>query len=153
MVVYFAYGSNMDPHQMAKRVPDAEAIGTGRLNGFELAFNIYSTRWGGGAANLVPAADAHVWGALWEIPEQAWTGLDAYEGHPTFYRREQVVVERGEESIIAWTYRVAHQQAYIRPTDEYLQRVRSAIRVHGLPPEALDILERAARPPRPTIST
>jgi hypothetical protein len=31
--------------------------------------------------------------------------------------------------------------------------LRSAIRTQGLPPEALDMVDRAARPPRPSIST
>jgi hypothetical protein len=31
--------------------------------------------------------------------------------------------------------------------------LRSAVRVQGLPPEALDMLDRSARPPRPTIAT
>ena len=56
--------------------------------------------------------------------------------------------------VIAWTYRVAHQKGtYVRPTDDYLQLLNSAIRVQGLPPEALDLLDRAARPPKPSIST
>src|ERR687888_543478 len=110
MPVYFAYGSNMDPHRMDARVPGARAIGPGRLDGFR--------------------------------------------GHPTFFRREDVIVEGPEGPVIAWTHRVAHQGgSFVRPTDAYLQRVRSAIRVQGLPPEALDILDSAARPPgRPSIS-
>jgi len=41
----------------------------------------------------------------------------------------------------------------VRPTDSYLARMRQAIRMQGLPPEALDILDHAARPPKPSIST
>ena len=52
MSIYFAYGSNMDPLHMSKRVPGAQAIGPGRLEGFRLAFNVYSSEWDGGAANL-----------------------------------------------------------------------------------------------------
>jgi hypothetical protein len=51
------------------------------------------------------------------------------------------------------TYRVAHQRGFVRPTDAYLARMRRAIRIQGLPPEALDIVEQAARPPKPSIST
>jgi hypothetical protein len=152
-VLYFAYGSNMDPQLMGKRAPSAQAIGPGRLEGFRLEFNVYSTQWEGGAANLELDPAAYVWGVLWEVPAEEMEGLDAYQGHPTFFRREDVVVERAGEDVLAWTYRVAHQKGYIRPTDAYLQRLRSAIRVHGLPPEALELLDRAARPPKPSIST
>ena len=155
MSLYFAYGSNMDPNHMARRAPGARSLGPARLDGFRLEFNVFSTEWDGGAANLELDQNAHVWGVLWEVPEDQIGGLDAFQGHPTFFRREDVVVEGPEGPSIAWTYRVAHQGgSYVRPTDEYLNRVKSAIRVHGLPPEALDILDAAARPPgKPSIST
>jgi gamma-glutamylcyclotransferase (GGCT)/AIG2-like uncharacterized protein YtfP len=152
-VRYFAYGSNMDPQHIANRAPSAQAIGPGRLDGFRLEFNVYSTEWEGGAANLELDPESHVWGVLWEVDEEEMSGLDAYQGHPTFFRREDVVVEGPEGAVIAWTYRVAHQKGYIRPTDGYLHRLRSAIRVQGLPPEALEMLDRAAGPPKPSIST
>jgi hypothetical protein len=155
MPVYFAYGSNMDPRRMEARVPGARAIGPGRLDGYRLEFNVYSTEWEGGAANMELDQDAHLWGVLWEVPEDEAGGLDAFHGHPTFFRREDVIVEGPEGPVIAWTLRVAHQGGtFVRPTDAYLQTVKAAIRVHGLPPEALDIVDAAARPPgRPTIST
>jgi gamma-glutamylcyclotransferase len=154
MAVYFAYGANMDVQHMQGRVPGARALGPGRLDGFRLAFSVYSTEWEGGAANLELDQDAHVWGVLWEVPDDQLQGLDAYQGHPTFFRREDVSVQGPGGPVIAWTYRVAHQErAYVRPTDAYLNRLRSAVRVHGLPPEALEDIDRAAGPPHPTIST
>jgi gamma-glutamylcyclotransferase (GGCT)/AIG2-like uncharacterized protein YtfP len=154
MSLYFAYGSNMDPTHMARRAPSARVVGPARLDGFRLAFSVYSTEWEGGAANLGLDEGSHVWGVLWEIPDEEVDGLDAFEGHPTFFRREEVVVEGSDGPMIAWTYRVAHQErSYVRPTDAYVNRLISAIRLQGLPPEALDDVDRAARPPRPSIST
>jgi hypothetical protein len=154
MQLYFAYGSNMDARRMRERAPGSRVFGPARLDGFRLAFSVYSTEWEGGAANLELDPDSHVWGVLWDVPEGKTGGLDAFQGHPTFFRREDVVVEGPEGPVIAWTYRVAHQEgSYVRPTDAYVQLLRSAIRVHGLPPEALDMVDRAARPPKPSIST
>jgi gamma-glutamylcyclotransferase (GGCT)/AIG2-like uncharacterized protein YtfP len=151
---YFAYGSNMDSRTMQRTVPDATLVGSGRLNGFRLEFNVYSDRWEGGAANLEPDEDGHVWGVVWEIPEAALEDLDTFIGHPTFYRREGVAVDlAGGERTECETYRVAHQKGYVRPTPQYLARLRAAVRLQGLPPEALDIIEAAALPPRPHIST
>lgn len=151
---YFAYGANMDAEHMAGRVPSATAIGPGRLDGFRLTFSVYSTEWEGGATNLELDPTAHVWGVIWEVPDDELGGLDAFQGHPTFFRREDVVLTGPEGSTVAWTYRVAHQEgSYVRPTDAYLHKLQSAIRVQGLPPEALDLLDQAARPPKPTIST
>jgi gamma-glutamylcyclotransferase (GGCT)/AIG2-like uncharacterized protein YtfP len=151
---YFAYGSNMDPRTMHRTAPGAEAVGPGRLNGYRLEFNVYSDRWEGGAANLEPDQDGHVWGVVWEVSEEALDSLDTFVGHPTFYRREDVDVEvAGSDPAACVTYRVAHQRGYVRPTPQYLARLRGAVRVQRLPPEALDIIESAAMPPRPHIST
>lgn len=150
---YFAYGTNMDPRVMSEHAPDAKALGSGRLDGYRIEFNVYSERWDGGAANLEPDPDGHVWGVVWEVSADEAAALDTYVGHPTFYRREAVEVWLGDVAAECLTYRVAHQTGFVRPTDQYLNRVRSAIRVQGLPPEALDILDEAARPPKPHIST
>ena len=154
MTHYFAYGSNMDPRVMQKAVPEAAAIGPGRLEGFRMEFNVYSDRWEGGAANLEPDEDGHVWGVVWSVEPDDLDRLDTFAGHPSFYRREEVVVQApGGEKLECVTYRVAHQRGYVRPTPQYLARIRGAIRLQGLPPEALDIVESAAFPPKPHIST
>lgn len=153
MIRYFAYGSNMDPRTMRRTVPEAKVIGPGRLEGFRLEFNVYSDRWQGGAANLEPDDDGHVWGVVWEMAPDNLEALDTYIGHPTFYRREQVAVRVARNTEECQTYRVAHQRGYVRPTPQYLARLRGAVRLQGLPPEALDIIESAALPPRPYIST
>jgi len=152
-VRYFAYGSNIDPRSMAEACPTATPVGAGRLEGYRLGFNVYSDRWEGGAANIDPDVEAHVWGVVWEVDADCVTALDTYVGHPTFFRQEHVVVGTAQGAIECFTYRVAHQHGYVRPTDAYLNRLRSAMRQQGLPPEALDILEQAARPPRPHISS
>jgi gamma-glutamylcyclotransferase (GGCT)/AIG2-like uncharacterized protein YtfP len=153
VTLYFAYGSNMDPRIMQKTVPEAKAMGHGRLDGFRLEFNVYSDRWEGGAANLEPDESAHLWGVIWEIGPNDVAKLDTFIGHPTFYRREDVAVKVGDETLRCVTYRVAHQRGFVRPTNSYMARVRGAIRMQGLPPEALDIMESAAQPPKPHIST
>ncbi|HEX2032253.1 MAG TPA: gamma-glutamylcyclotransferase family protein [Actinomycetota bacterium] len=148
---YFAYGSNIDERTMKQACPNARLVGAGRLDGHRVEFTLYSDKWGGGAANVQPDPDGHVWGVVWEVTEEDLDRLDTYEGHPTFYRREQVTVQMGDEAVECTTYRVAHQEGYIRPSDTYLNLVRSAMRVHGLPPEALDMFEQAAMPPKPHI--
>ncbi|MGH2654747.1 MAG: gamma-glutamylcyclotransferase family protein [Actinomycetota bacterium] len=153
MTHYFAYGSNMDPRIMQRAVPEARIVGPGRLDGFRLEFNVYSDRWEGGAANLEPDEDGHLWGVVWAMEQDDLGKLDTYIGHPTYYRRENVVIAVGGEPLEAVTYRVAHQRGYVRPTNSYLARIRGAIRLQGLPPEALDIIEAAAEPPKPHIST
>jgi gamma-glutamylcyclotransferase (GGCT)/AIG2-like uncharacterized protein YtfP len=150
---YFSYGTNMDPNSMHKNCPEAVCLGPGRLDGYRLEFNVYSDRWEGGAANLEVDPYGHVWGVVWAVTPQDLDQLDTYVGHPTFYRREDVRIRMGIRWADSVTYRVAHQRGFVRPTDAYLARMRRAIRIQGLPPEALDIVEQAARPPKPSIST
>ena len=70
----------------------APPIGPARLDGYRLTFSLYSTGWGGGVANLEPDPTGHVWGLLWAMPDDGLEPLDTYEGHPTFYRREELEV-------------------------------------------------------------
>jgi gamma-glutamylcyclotransferase (GGCT)/AIG2-like uncharacterized protein YtfP len=152
-VRYFAYGSNMEPHLMVERCPSASRPRTSILEGFRLEFTVYSDVWGGGVANLENDEAEHLWGIVWEVAADDLKRLDTFQGHPTYYRREDVVVRAGDELVQCTTYRVAHQHGFVRPTDDYLQRVKAAIEHHGLPDEAWEIVERAARPPTPRIST
>jgi gamma-glutamylcyclotransferase len=150
-VRYFAYGSNIDADQMGDRAPSAVPLGVGRLDGYRLVFNVYSRRWEGGAANMEPDPQAQVWGVVWDIPDEELGNLDSFAGHPVFYRREQVPVNLGEGTETCFTYRVANKAGYVRPTDAYLERVRAGMRAREFPEEAFEALERAARPPEPTI--
>lgn len=154
MSSYFAYGSNMDPRLMSRKLPKASVVGPARVEGFRLEFNVYSDQWEGGAANLEPDPKAYVWGVVWDVEEEDLDTLNTFAGHPTFYRREEVDATLfGGEVVSSVTYRVAHQQGYVRPTPAYVASLRGAARMQGLPPEALDIIEAAALPPRPHIST
>lgn len=150
---YFAYGANMHPREMAKTSPTAQALGPGLVEGFQLTFSVYSDRWKGGAANIMPAEAGRVWGVVWEVSEEGIAELDTFAGHPTFYRHDDVVVHLAGSLESCRTYRVAHQRGYVRPGDGYLQLLRSAIRRQGLPVEALDLLDRAAALPYPRIDT
>jgi gamma-glutamylcyclotransferase (GGCT)/AIG2-like uncharacterized protein YtfP len=149
--LYFAYGSNIDADLMADRAPSAIPLGVGWLNGHRLVFNVYSRRWEGGAANMEPDPAARVWGLVWELPDEELGNLDSFAGHPVFYRREQVPVDLGDETRTCFTYRVANKAGYVRPTDAYLERVKAAMRAHEFPEESFQALDRAARPPEPTI--
>jgi Gamma-glutamyl cyclotransferase, AIG2-like len=152
--MYFAYGATMDPRLMAGRAPGARSVGPARPEGFRLAFDVASAEWEGGVANLEPDRDAGVWGVLWEVPEDEAEALEALgasdrsEGHPTSHRAEDVVVHGPGGPVPARVHRVLDRQGvHVPPTDAYLNRLRSAVRVQGLPPEALDAIDEAAGHP------
>ncbi|MFP4435049.1 MAG: hypothetical protein ACLFTN_11335 [Phycisphaerae bacterium] len=54
--LYSAFGSSMNPGQMARRLRDPWPIGPAILLDHLRIFPLHSTRWGGGVASVQPAA-------------------------------------------------------------------------------------------------
>lgn len=88
--LYFAYGSNINLEQMARRCPHAEVIGPVTLNGYRLLFR------GGypnnGVATITPDLARQVKGLLWKLTPECEHALDYYEGFPNLYGKEDVTV-------------------------------------------------------------
>jgi hypothetical protein len=79
MTAYAAYGSNMNRAQMLDRTRgEAEPIGSGLLQGWQLAFRR-------GVLTIEPMASAQVPLAFWRISPDARRALDRYEGAPFLY--------------------------------------------------------------------
>jgi hypothetical protein len=68
-MLYFAYGSLLDPAQMEGLCPDARRVGAGRIPHHALCFTGKSERWGGGTATIGLAPNRDLWGALYEIDD------------------------------------------------------------------------------------
>jgi gamma-glutamylcyclotransferase len=130
----FAYGSNLAASEIDAWCPEARFAGVARLPDHRLALNRRSIRWGGGAADIVPAPGEEVWGALYEMPDGALEGLDAKEGHGWAYRRVGVEVERDGRRIPAAAYEVVDKAPEeVSATPEYAALLVGAARERGLP--------------------
>ena len=85
-VWYFAYGSNMDitrlyDARLKPRGVPVKARRLGRLDGWQLVFNKTWHKFsGGGAANIMRAADQVIYGTLNLMPPEGLDVLDHYEG-------------------------------------------------------------------------
>ena len=122
--------------------PDAKFLGPARLDGFALGFRRRSIRWGGGAADIVPARGSCVWGALYELPEEALAALDAKEGEGFAYRRREVVIEHAGGRLSAHAYDVIDKEPTdVPPTPEYHALLLTAARERGLPSDYVAALE------------
>lgn len=88
---YFAYGSNCNLGQMARRCPAAKKVGPVTLDGYRLTFN--GRRDGTGVANVLKNPGTVVHGLLWEITPACERSLDHYEGFPFLYGKEMVTVQ------------------------------------------------------------
>ena len=80
-MLYFAYGSNMDPRQIRRRCPSSRFEGVALLPDHELAFTLRSRRRRCGVANVIPKMDNSVLGVLYRINRtHDWKVLDLAEG-------------------------------------------------------------------------
>ena len=149
MAYYFAYGDRMSTETMTNAVPAAKLLGPGRLDGYRLAFNVYSGAWGGGGANAVPDRTAALWGVLWEIPDEDMAVLEPVNRLEDGSDPElEVEVVGPDGPVQARTFAVASHEAFMRPTDRYADLLRVVAAGHGLPDEALTAIDAAREGPQ-----
>ena len=123
---YFAYGSNMDPEQMAIRVPwtDPQQSRAGRLNGWRLTFDKEALA-GAGYANIVECDGDQVEGTVWTIDAEGLGELDGFEGEGSHYLRRPLEIETSDGPVLCVAY-VAHpdrRRVGLRPERDYLERL------------------------------
>jgi gamma-glutamylcyclotransferase (GGCT)/AIG2-like uncharacterized protein YtfP len=140
-MLYFAYGSNMDPQQMRDRCPGARALSAAKLAGASLFFTQDLAGWPGGVASIRKDPSDEVWGVLWDVTPGHVAALDEYEGYPEAYDRIVVTVtdDRGQHE--AWAY-VAVPTEDARPTPVYMEGIVRGATAHGLPRHYVDRLRR-----------
>ncbi len=138
-VLYFAYGSNLDPEQMASRCPSARVAFPAQLADHRLDFTYFSARWSGGSADVVRHFGDSVWGIVYELDAAELQRLDRFEGG---YQRVFLPVrddqERGRSVI---SYEVPLKRSF-RPTTRYIQKLLLWGEHWGLPQTYLDQLRR-----------
>ncbi len=140
MTHYFAYGSNMDPKQMASRCPGAVAFGSARLPDYELAFVWDSPGWGGGVATVIPSSGREVWGVLWDLTDKHVEALDRYEGVAAgAYVRDHVDVEAERGRMNALIY-LATDTRVKPPSARYLDALIRGATSFALPPDHIQKL-------------
>jgi gamma-glutamylcyclotransferase (GGCT)/AIG2-like uncharacterized protein YtfP len=134
---YFAYGSNMDHHQMlVERCPGASFVGPAVLDEHCLFFDGYSAYWAGAVANIDALENDEVWGGLFEITETHFNALDEFEGCPRYYSRKliDVIIQGTARKVAAWTYyREPHPVG--TPSRRYIEAVLRGARDCCLPEE------------------
>lgn len=129
--IYFAYGSNMNLAQMARRCPNSPLKGVGVLRGYRW---IITSR---GYANIIPDPQEMVEGLLFFLSAEDEIKLDHFEGVAEGnYRKAAVTVRSNGEALIALAY-IDPIVAEGRPQDEYVERMNMAVRDAQLSPEYL----------------
>lgn len=142
---YFAFGSNLDELQMAKRCPDHRCIGRARLKDHDLWFPRMSRTWGGGGASVRASAGRSVWGYMFALSAADWAALDRAEGYKPdgsgAHRKQQVSVtdEEGNDQMVV-TY-VARVETETKPTGKYMETIIRGAKARKLPADWIALLE------------
>lgn len=138
-MLYFAYGSNMNKEQMAKRCKGAKFLGVARLDSYKFVFDGSSKLRGCAVANVIPDVSSFVLGGLWEISTENRSSLDCYEGYPDSYHRIEVSLTTSDGK------RIDNVLIYLRspkqlgvPSDSYRNICIQGAHDCGLPEEYIN---------------
>ena len=102
-MLYAAYGSNLDPQQMAERCPYSPLRGTGWVLGWRITFG--GEGWDGALPTLAEESGAQVFVALYDITPGDESALDVWESADSgLYRKVRVRVATLEDEQTAWVY-------------------------------------------------
>lgn len=137
--LYFAYGSNINLHQMERRCPDATVVEPVVLEGYELLFRGNGS--GYGVATITPKEGSQVHGLLWRITPRDELALDFYEGYPQLYEKQpvNVTIQSGAEiTVMAYVMTQEKERLPTEPTVGYYEGIREGFVQNGLPVKALE---------------
>jgi len=131
--LYAAYGSNMNPAQMAERCPHSPLEGTGWLEGWRLTFGGEDIGWEGALATVVEDAAERVFVALYELSESDERALDQWDGATIgYYRKLRVRVATADGEVLAWLYVLNDYEGGL-PSARYLAIMADAAEAAGAP--------------------
>lgn len=141
---YFAYGSNMDHAQMARRCPDANLVGKAKLVGYRFA------RDSRGAADIKADTSSTVYGLLWTLSKKCEDSLDRCEGvGKKIYRKDTLqVIDLDRGTVIDALVYVGHRSEMGNPIrDGYMEGIIAAALEHGFPQAYVQELRTWLLPP------
>ena len=145
MALYAAYGSNMDPQQMAARAPHSPLTGTGWLAGWRLTFGGEDLGWEGALATVVEDPAHQVFVVLYDLVGADERALDVWEGALGLYRKIRVRVHSLDGDRSAWLYVLDAYEGGL-PSARYLGIMADAAEAAGAPDDYVaDLRSRPCR--------
>lgn len=140
MALYAAYGSNMDPAQMAERCPHSPQAGTGWLEGWRLTFGGEDIGWEGALATVVEDDGSRVFVVLYEVSQGDEQALDRWDGETLgYYNKLKVRVATLDGDAVAWLYVLNDYEGGL-PSARYLGIMADAAEAAGAPGDYVDWL-------------
>ena len=117
-MLYVAYGSNLNVEQMKSRCPHAAVACKGQINDHRLVFKGSKT---GSYLTIDKSVGHMVPVVVWEIDVEDEKNLDVYEGYPTFYRKENIVVETEHGELIEAMVYIMNGNRIGAPSNAYMK--------------------------------
>jgi gamma-glutamylcyclotransferase (GGCT)/AIG2-like uncharacterized protein YtfP len=140
VAIYAAYGSNMDPAQMAERCPHSPLQGSGWLEDWRLAFGGEELGWEGALATVVEESGQRVFVVLYDLSASDEESLDQWDGASLgYYRRAKVRVETMDGDVLAWLYVLNAYEGGL-PAARYLGIMADAAESAGAPADYVKAL-------------
>ena len=135
---YFAYGSNMNPAQMAERCAAARVVCAACLPGHRLAFYGRNRVWDGGQETVVQALGQQVWGVLYELSFGDAASLDVWssvrlDGGGAYFHYPVLVRDAAGREHTAVLYKKDVLGPPVPPSSQYLGHIVAGAEAHGLP--------------------
>ena len=144
MALYAAYGSNMDPGQMAERAPHSPLRGTGWLPGWRLTFGGEDVGWEGPLATVVEDELSQVFVALYDVTDADALQMDRWEhADLALFRKIRVRVATLDGEALAWIYVLDDYEGGL-PSARYLGLIADAAEKAGAPDDY--VAELRSRP-------
>jgi hypothetical protein len=146
VTLYAAYGSNMDPAQMAERAPHSPVAGTGWLPGWRLTFGAEDFGWEGALATVVEESGSEVFVVLYDVTALDERQLDRWEGSELgLHTKLRLRIQTLEGGVVAWLYVLDSYEGGL-PSARYLGVLADAAEAAGAPTEYVTALrERPCR--------
>ncbi len=117
MMLYFAFGSNLNQKQMKRRCRDSKYIGCYSLKNYKLVFRNYFL--GGGVADVEKKKNSSVLGAIYKISKKDERELDIYEDFPKTYIKKYFRL-LGKKVMF---YYMPKKTKYVLPSKRYLNLI------------------------------
>lgn len=141
-MLYAAYGSNLDPSQMAERCPHSPLRVVGWLTGWRITFG--GEGWDGALPTLAEDEGGAVFVGLYDLTPADETALDTWESADTgLYRKVKIRVATLDGEQAAWAY-VLNDFEGGMPSARTLGILADAAEVAGAPSDYVAALR--ARP-------
>lgn len=139
---YLAYGSNLHPVRLGKRVPSAKLLDTVELSGYEIRFHKRS-KDGSGKCNLFYTGNSRdkVHAAVYKIPALERGELDKAEGLGCGYEEKEITVEVNGEPLRVFTYVATDIKEDLQPYHWYRELVIEGARYHDFLPTYIAALK------------